>query len=56
LVVNVSLVHLSDKMNGSLRKGWTGKEERKSKTTGEELGKRKLRKKKWKRNYNHNNR
>jgi hypothetical protein len=46
LVVNVSLVYLSDKTNVSLRKGWTGKEERKNKIAGEELGKRKMRKKK----------
>jgi len=45
LVVNVSLLHLSDKTNGSLRKGWTGKEGRKNKMKGEELGKRKMRKK-----------
>jgi hypothetical protein len=46
LVVNVSLVHLSDKTNGSLRKGWTGKEGKKNKMTGKELSKRKMRKKK----------
>jgi hypothetical protein len=42
LVVNVSPVHLSDKTNGSLRKGWRGKEGRKNKMKGEELGKRKM--------------
>jgi hypothetical protein len=37
---------LSDKTNGSLRKGWRGKEGNKNKMMGEELSKRKMRKKK----------
>jgi len=45
LVVNISLLYLSDKTNGSPRKRWTGKEGRKNKMKGEVLGKRKMRKK-----------
>jgi hypothetical protein len=46
LVVNISIVRLREKTNGSLRKGWTGKERRKNKMKGEKLGERKMRKKK----------